>query len=178
MKQFNFKYTDVVSFESELEQFRMQLDSMSFYGMMFCIYFEVLEPSVIGAVGESIEKVFPDADYMGCSTSGNIVDCTLASIISVVCTVFESPSSKFMIHRFDLSADNTEAVTDSINDIIIANTWIKAVEMYFTIPENSYTKFCNGMNKISPEIQIFGGVACSDDITSSDSCVFTKSEGF
>ncbi len=178
MKQYSFQYSDSDLFETELEKFRIQLDSSENSGIMFCIYSEILEEQVVTKVGKSIEKIFPDADYMGCSTSGNIVDCTLSSEITVVCTVFESPSTKFMIRRFDFSTDNVRTVTDSINDIITANSWIKAIEMYFTIPENSYTEFCNGMNKIPAEIQIFGGVSCSNDITSSDSFVFTKSEGF
>ncbi len=175
MKQFNFNYSDTDVLEDELEKFRISLNGSS--KMMFCIYSEVLEQAVFCAIGKSIEKIFPDAEYMGCSTSGNIVNCSLSSEITVVCTVFESPSTKFMLRRFDLSAD-VESVTDSINRIITDNQWVKAIEMYFTIPESSYTKFCNGMNKIPPEIQIFGGVSCSADITSSASCVFTRNEGF
>ncbi len=50
--------------------------------------------------------------------------------------------------------------------------------MYFTIPEGSTTQFCDGLKDIREDIQIFGGVSCSDDITSDDSCVFTKAYGF
>lgn len=176
MKQFGIKYSD--QFERELNELRTSLETMPHTGILFSIYSEILDPSVISKVGETIGNVFPDADYMGCSTSGNIIDCTLSSKITVLCTVFEDPSTKFMIRRFDLSANSVDAVTDDISDMAAANPWVKAVELYFTIPENSYTKFCNGMNQIAPEIQIFGGVACSTDITSSDSCVFTKAEGF
>ena len=34
------------------------------------------------------------------------------------------------------------------------------------------------MKDIREDIQVFGGVSCSDDITSDDSCVFTKAYGF
>lgn len=50
--------------------------------------------------------------------------------------------------------------------------------MYFTIPEGSTTRFCDGLKELGEDIQIFGGVTCSDDITSDDSCVFTKAYGF
>lgn len=154
------------------------MEAMPHTGILFCTYSEVLDPSIIGKVRDTIEKVFPNADYMGCSTSGNIIDCTLSSEITVLCTVFEDPSTRFMIQRFDLPSNSMDEATDAINDIVTANPWVKAVELYFTIPENSYTKFCNGMNQIAPNVQIFGGVACSTDITSNDSCVFTKAEGF
>lgn len=173
MKQFNFNYSDM--FEDELEKLRASLDSSC--RMIFCIYSEILEQAVFYEIGKSIEKIFPSAEYMGCSTSGNIVNCSLSSEITVVCTVFENPSTKFLLRRFDFTG-NAESVTDGINRVIAENTWVKAVEMYFTISEKSYTGFCNGMNKIPPEIQVFGGVSCSDDITSSDSCVFTRNEGF
>lgn len=52
------------------------------------------------------------------------------------------------------------------------------MEMYFTIPETSTTRFCDGLKNIRPDIQIFGGVACSDDITSDASCVFSKGTGY
>ncbi|MDE5858807.1 MAG: GGDEF domain-containing protein, partial [Oscillospiraceae bacterium] len=58
------------------------------------------------------------------------------------------------------------------------NPWVKAIEMYFTIPEGSTTRFCSGLKDVAPDVQIFGGVACSDDITSDDSCVFSKGNGF
>ncbi len=50
--------------------------------------------------------------------------------------------------------------------------------MYFTIPKGSTTQFCDGLKDIREDIQIFGGVSCSDDITGDDSCVFTKAYGF
>lgn len=179
MKQFDFQYLDSVSFENELENFKKEIISDNgFSKMMFCVYSKILDRNVISRTAGIIEKVFPDADYMGCSTSGNIIDCKLSSDITVVCTVFETPSTQFIIRQFDFSADTTGNITDRINRITAENTWIKAVEMYFTIPEGSYTEFCNGMNSISKDIQIFGGVACSSDITSSDSYVFTKAEGY
>ncbi|MDE7104515.1 MAG: GGDEF domain-containing protein [Ruminococcus sp.] len=178
MKQFNFQYFDSVSFENELENFKAKILSDDFSGMMFCIYSKILDRNIINETCKVIEKIFPDVDYMGCSTSGNIVNCKLSSDITIICTVFENPLTKFIIHQFDLSADTIENITNCINKITAENPWIKAIEMYFTIPENSYTRFCNGMNKIPEDIQIFGGVACSDDITSMDSCVFTKAEGY
>lgn len=51
---------------------------------------------------------------------------------------------------------------------------VKAIELYCTVPENSTTQFCAGLEDIRPDIQIFGGISCSEDITSSDSIVFPK----
>ncbi|MDE6592123.1 MAG: diguanylate cyclase, partial [Oscillospiraceae bacterium] len=125
-----------------------------------------------------IEKVFPDSDYMGCSTSGNIVDCELSTDISVVCVVFEKESTRFMVRLYPTTAETGDDAAMSIIKDARANPWVKAVEMYFTIPEGSFTKFCSGMDELDKSIKLFGGVSCSDDITSNDCLVFTKKGGF
>ena len=73
---------------------------------------------------------------------------------------------------------SVDEVTAEIVEQTKLNPWVKAIEMYFTIPEGSTTRFCAGLKDVAPGVQIFGAVACSDDITSDDSCVFSKGNGF
>ncbi len=69
--------------------------------MLFHVYTEMLEPDKVAEICASIEKVFPETPYMGCSTSGNIADCELSTQIMVACTVFELPSTKVaLVSRF------------------------------------------------------------------------------
>ncbi len=95
-----------------------------------------------------------------------------------MCTVFELPATKLRVYQYDLSNEKTEKITAAIVEETKKHPWVKAVEMFFTIPEGSTTRFCDGLKDIAPEVQIFGGVACSDDITSGVSCVFSKEGGF
>ena len=176
MKQFAFKYSDPDCFEKELCEFKKQ--NIPQDRMLFYIYSEILEKEAIGAVCGVIEKVFPDSDYMGCSTSGNIVDCELSTDISVVCVVFEKESTQFMVRLYQTTAETGDDAAISIIKDVEANPWVKAVEMYFTIPEGSFTKFCSGMDRLDKSIKLFGGVSCSDDITSDECLVFTKNDGF
>lgn len=178
MKQFSFQYRDSQQLGKELERFRKESCPCSLPKMIFQIYTEVLDSSILGEVCKVIEKVFPDVPYMGCSTSGNIIDCAVSSKITVVCTVFESPSSIVLLRHYDLTKNTTEEITAMIMKETRENLQIKAVEMYFTIPESSYTAFCDGLKDMNPQVQIFGGVSCSDDITSADCLVFTKEGGF
>lgn len=177
MKQFRFVYHDSVAFAEDLSEFRKQYgaDGMQ---KLFQIYSEVLEPDVIRSVCDVIERFFPDTLYTGCSTSGNIIDCQLSGNITVVCTVFELPTTKFRFFQYDLSKEPVDDITAAIVEETKKNPWVKAIEMFFTIPEGSTTRFCDGLKDIREDIQIFGGVACSDDITSDDSCVFSKTDGF
>lgn len=174
MKQFQFEYHDPEAFSGELSEFRRWCEEQRIFQKIFQIYSEVLEPEVLQSVCTAVEEIFPDTPYMGCSTSGNIIDCRLSGNITVVCTVFELPSTQVKLFQYDLSKDSVEHITDEILTEAEKNPWVKAMEMFFTIPEGSTTCFCDGLKDIRPDIQIFGGVACSDDITSEDSCVFSK----
>ncbi len=115
---------------------------------------------------------------MGCSTSGNITDCQLSQAVTIACTVFEFPSTQVKIYQYNLDNEVTDSITWKILENTRANPWVKAIELFFTIPEYSSTRFCDGLKEVRQDIQIFGGVACSDDITSDASCVFSKEGGY
>lgn len=177
MKQIPFEYQDRKSFEEKLHAFKMN-NAAGSGTRLFQIYSEVLDPAVIQDVTGAIEECFPDTPYIGCSTSGNIIDCELSGNITVVCTDFEQPTTKLEIFQYDMAKLSVDEITAQIVEETRKNSWVKAVEMYFTIPESSTTRFCEGLKGLREDIQIFGGVTCSDDITSDASCVFTKAYGF
>ncbi|MDE7247174.1 MAG: diguanylate cyclase [Lachnospiraceae bacterium] len=177
MKQIQFEYQEIKSFTEKLQAFKENSATDS-GARLFQIYSEVLDPAVIQDVTGAIEECFPDTPYIGCSTSGNIIDCELSGNITVVCTDFELPTTRFEIFQYDMEKLSVDDITAQIVDETRKNPWVKAVEMYFTIPEGSTTRFCDGLKDLREDIQVFGGVTCSDDITSDDSCVFTKAYGF
>lgn len=178
MKQFRFEYHEAASFLQELTDFKKKCDTDSLRASLFQIYSEILDPCVIRDVCDAIGRIFPDTPYMGCSTSGNIIDCELSCNITVVCTIFELPTTQVKLYQYDLSKEPVDAITKTIVAETQKNPWVKAIEMFFTIPEGSTTRFCDGLKELRADIQVFGGVSCSDDITSDDSCVFSKSNGF
>ncbi len=178
MKQFQFDYSDSETLNKKLSEFKEWCDSGNGAKKIFQIYSEELEPECIREVCDIIEKMFPNTLYMGCSTSGNIIDCQLSGRITIVCTVFELPSTQVQLYQYDLSKQSVDDITKTIVKETKSNPWVKAMEMFFTIPEQSSTQFCEGLKNVRQDIQIFGGVACSDDITSDASCVFSKAAGF
>lgn len=178
MKQFQFEFLERKSFAEKLLEFKGSGRTSDGGASLFQIYSEVLEPTVIQEVCGAIEECFPDTPYIGCSTSGNIIDCELSGNITVVYTEFELPTTQFKIFQYDMAAESVDDITAKIVEETQKNPWAKAIEMYFTIPEGSTTRFCDGLKDVREDIQIFGGVTCSDDITSNDSCVFTKAFGF
>ena len=174
MKQFQFEYDEVDLFTQKLLDFKKKCDADNMNVSLFQIYSEVLDANVIRKVCDTIERIFPDTPYMGCSTSGNIIDCELSNDITVVCTVFERPSTQLKLFQYDLSKEPVDTITQTIVSEAQQNSWVKAIEMFFTIPEGSTTRFCDGLKDLREDIQVFGGVSCSDDITSDDCCVFSK----
>ncbi len=174
MKQIHFEYGDSETFCKELGGFKKQCESEHLSNLLFHIYTEILETEELSKIRDIIEQVFPEAPYIGCSTSGNIVDSELSAAITVVCTVFELPSTKVALYQYDHSKKSVDDITREIVEETKKHPWVKAIEVYFTIPSTSTTYFCDGLKDLRPDIQIFGGVACSNDITSADSCVFSK----
>lgn len=81
---------------------------------MFQIYSEILKPTVIQEVTDAIEECFPDIPYIGCSTSGNIIDCELAGDITVVCTDFELLTTRFEIFQYDMAKQSVDEITAQI----------------------------------------------------------------
>lgn len=176
MKQYQIVYNGKENFLNELQQFRQKWEIPP--KMTFQIFSEILEEGVINEISRRIEQVFPETPWFGCSTSGNLVNCGLSPDIIVVATVFENESSQFRIFQFDTGKNSVESITRKITENARECPWLRAIELYFTIPEGSTTKFCDGLNDILPDVHIFGGVSCSDDITSDDSCVFSSVGGF
>ncbi len=186
MKQFMFgcsseetlNFTNLVNLNSKLKEFKKWCEVNGISKMMFQVYSEILEEDIINIVCNTISDIFPDAPYVGCSTSGNITDCQLSQAVTIACTVFEFPSTQVKIYQYNLDNEVTDSITWKILENTRANPWVKAIELFFTIPEYSSTRFCDGLKEVRQDIQIFGGVACSDDITSDASCVFSKEGGY
>ncbi|WP_109734601.1 MULTISPECIES: HD domain-containing phosphohydrolase [unclassified Fibrobacter] len=146
--------------------------------MYFQIFSTVLDRDRLAPVWKTIESVFPGALWFGHSTSGNIVDCDVSPDITVSVTVFEKSSSKFELLQYDLKKTCIDDIASDLVTQANSGTWIKALEMYHTIANFSTTKFCEGMKPLRPDIQMFGGIVCSTDLSSSDSCVFSSVGGF
>ncbi len=175
MKQIQIACGGQTELREELENFKKECEENGTLSqVMFQIFSEVLDEDVTSQISDTIDDIFPGTPYIGCSTSGNIVDCQLADEIIVFATCFEKKSTKFSVFQYDFSKEPFENITSEIIKEANKNPWVKAIELYFSIPEGSTTKFCDGLNGLREDIQIFGGVTCSDDITSDDCCVFSS----
>lgn len=179
MKQFQISFTDPVSFRARLRDFGNMCSKAGLDKYFLQIYSEDLVKDKIEKIGDIIEEEMPDAEYFGCSSSGNIVNGHFSgSRVTVMATVFEKKTTRFKVLQYSFTQDNYDEVSRELASEAEKNPWVKAIELYITIPGFSTTPFCDSLVSLKPDIQIFGGMACSDDISSSDSFVFSKDKGY
>ena len=178
MKTHIFSFNDAVSFEREMALFAEKYHEQGFPNMYFQIHSTILDSEKLKPVWTILEKLFPGVPWLGNSTSGNILNCDVAPDISVYAIVFEKPTTRFMTKQFDFSSNSVAKISSDILKVCEENPWIKAIEIYHCISPYSTTIFCEALDTLPADIQFFGGVVCSPDITSPNSCVFSSAEGY
>ena len=178
MKNRIFAFKDVAQFESELSLFNKWYKEHGSPTMYFQIHSAILEPEKLKPIWNILDRFFPDVPWVGNSTSGNIVDCEVSTDISVSAVIFEKPTSKFTVRQYDYSRESVGGIAQNIVKVTKDNPWVKAVEIYHCISPFSTTALCEGLDDLSSEIQVFGGIVCSPDITSPNSCIFSSEGGY
>ena len=178
MKNRIFAFKDMAQFESELSLFNKWYKEHGSPTMYFQIHSAILEPEKLKPIWNILDRFFPDVPWVGNSTSGNIVDCEVSTDISVSAVIFEKPTSKFTVRQYDYSRESVGGIAQNVVKVTKDNPWVKAVEIYHCISPFSTTALCEGLDDLSSEIQVFGGIVCSPDITSPNSCIFSSEGGY
>ena len=179
MKQFQFDYHSITALKRELEKIHLWCKSKMVSHVVFQIYSDALDRKQIELVNSVITKKIPDAICMGCSTNGNILEGGLSEAsISIVCTIFEYPTTKLKLLQYTLNAETALDVVANIKEEIKKNPWVKAVELQLTIRGMSLTPFCDAFRDVDESIAIFGGGAFNPDLTRNDACVFSSVGGY
>ena len=174
MRRFQFEYNNERTFIRELDKLKMWVKRQMVHGLLFHIFCETVDKERIKTVCDYLEKYFPDADYVGCTTNGNIVSGDKGqSDICVSCTMLEYPDTQFKVLQLPLEENSLE-VGQRLKRYIEENPWVKAVELLTTINGISMTKFCESFTECRKDVCIFGGGAFSPDINANDGFVFSK----
>ena len=178
MKQFQFEYTSVSDLKKDLDKIRISVRGIRQSCMVFHIYSELLSRDTVSEVCKQIKLSFPHALYLGCSTSGNIMNGSFyGSDIVVICTVFEYETTRAEIMQFELSNEAVPSIVDTLTDYVSKNPWVKTIELLTTLRGMSMTEFCEKISNLPPHIKIFGGGAFSPDMGNA-ACVFSGAGGY
>ncbi len=175
MRQFQFEYETDEKFFKQLEQIKKWRNTAVAAGTIFTIYTESLDMSRVQAVITRIKYVLPDAAYMGCSTNGNIYNGELSKKkIVIICTIFEYSTTNYELLQYNLDAQSVEHVTTELTNEINSNPWVKAVVIHTTIRGMSMSDFCDKMQNVRSDVQMFGGGALSEDLNDDNAFVFSS----
>lgn len=175
MKQFQFNYEGEKNLISNLKRVKQWCDTSIVSGILFQIYSETLDKDKIGDICAVIKEKLPDALYMGTSTNGNIIAGDISSNpISIVCTIYEYPSTKLMLLQYPLTEENSHEVARSLISNIDDNPWVKSVTTFTTMRGMSMTIYCEELSEIPPNIVFCGGGAFSEDINETAAFVFSS----
>ena len=176
MKQVQIEYLDDKQFFEELQTIKNELDEhSSFY---FQIFSADLDRINIEKTVAHIQEIYPDSDCFASSTAGNIADCDESTTILVVCNIFEKDSTKFELFQYDFNELGMVEIALDIRKEAEKRPWIKAIEIYYTVPKISTSYLCDDLASLDNSIKVFGGIVCSTDITSSDSFIYSTKEGY
>ena len=177
MKQFQFNYESEDKLLSVLKRIKQWCNSSVVSNILFQIYTETLNKNRIEKICDHIKAEIPDALYMGCSTNGNILlGDKSESPISIVCTVYEYPSTKILLLQYPLTEEEARDVANNLKRVIRGNSWVKSVITYTTMRGMSMTDYCSYLSELPKSIVFSGGGAFSEDMNESEAFVFS-SEG-
>ncbi|MCR5200947.1 MAG: diguanylate cyclase [Saccharofermentans sp.] len=175
MKQIQFEYTEDATLRQELNRIDRWRENHRVTAILFHVFSDNLEAEKIRHVTSLIEFALPDALYVGCTTSGNVMDGRLnKSHITITCTIFDDPATKVEVIQMPLTEETEPLVSEQIEKIVADRPWLKAIEMLVTIRGLSMTKFCEDLSKIDEDIKLYGGGSFSDDLNEVASFVYSS----
>ena len=175
MKQFQFNYDGEDKFISMIKRIRQWCNASVVSNVVFQIFTETLNKNKVQSICGMIEKEMPKALYMGCSTNGNIILGEKSnSPITVVCTVYEYPSTKVDVLQYNLSEEKAKSVADSLTEYVTRHPWVKSITTFTTMRGMSMTDYCNYLCELPKNIVFCGGGAFSSDINDSAAFVFSS----
>ena len=178
MKQFQLNYENNLRLASDLRRIKQWTSSTVSSSILFQIYSEQLKKDLIEGICDVIRTELPEAIYMGCSTNGNILMGEYcASPVSIVCTVFEYPSTKIELFQYPLDTSSEQIVVGDIIARVKERPWVKSIMMNITIRNMSMTQFCDDLSALPEGIEVFGGGAFSEDMNESAAFVFSSVGG-
>ena len=162
MKLFQFDYKNEISLRGKLNRIRQFCEDKHASKVLFHIFTDVPDKELIDGICAVLDDEMPAAEYVGCSTNGNISSGDFSpSGVSITCTVFEHPSIQVETLQYKLSEEVAIELTDDLKREVKARPWVKAIELVATIRGLSMSNFCDNLQDLDPSIVVFGGGAFS-----------------
>jgi diguanylate cyclase (GGDEF)-like protein len=178
MKLFQFDYKNEISLRGKVNRIRQFCKDKNASKVLFHIFTDAPDKELIDGICAVLDEEMPGAEYVGCSTNGNISSGDFsASGVSITCTVFEHPSIQVETLQYKLTEELAIELTDALKREVKARPWVKAIELVATIRGLSMSAFCDNLHDLDPSIVVFGGGAFSGKLDAVQACIFSKKGG-
>lgn len=175
MKQYQTSFKSAEDSAGSLRELRKRIDPGQGNRMLFQVFSGSKDKDAANRIAGELEKIFPGANYAGCSTYGNIMHGDLCpDTYMVACTVFESPSAKIETRQYHLGKENVDSVVREVSHFANEALWVKAILLYTTVWETSMSNLCSELDKIRSDVRIIGGGAINGELDPSTAFVFSR----
>ena len=174
MKQFQMSFRNAEGAYPELMNLREKTGHGQEDHMLFQVFSGSIDKEAADRIAGSIQELFPGARYVGCSTSGNIINGDLCpDPYSVTCTLFEDPTARIETRQYHLGSENVDKVIREVASFANENLWVKAIMLYTTVWETSMSSLCSELDQVRSGVEILGGGAFNEALDSSSSFVLS-----
>lgn len=168
MKQLPITVNDDAQLREFLSTCSGLKEAKSFY---FHIFTSLFDDERLEKLVRVLDDCYPGCSWLATSTAGNIVNAETADEIVLMANLFEYESTHFEIFQYEFDGREMEQIADEMKRELSMRPWTKGIEFYHSIPIDSTTYLCDALADIEPSIQIFGGIVCSPDISSTRSFI-------
>ncbi len=111
VKQYQLSFNSAVESAKSFQNLKSQMGVDYSKKLLFQVFSGSMDRKEASDIAMELERVFPKACYVGCSTCGSIVHGDLCkSLYSVTCTVFESPSAMTAVKQYHLETDYADLI--------------------------------------------------------------------
>ena len=177
MKQFQISFNREEDSADSFRALKQKIHPGPEGRMLFQIFSESMDREAAERIAGELEKEFPGACYVGCSTYGNIVRGDLCpDTYSAICTVFDSPSAQIETRQYHLGKENVDRVIQEVSQFANENLWVKVILLYTTVWETSMSSLCSELDRVRSDVRIAGGGAINPALDSSTSFVISNGE--
>lgn len=181
MRQFQMNYTREHALRAWIRKVRDFADQESVpnASLLFHVYTDSLDHERLRPVREMLFNAFPDAHYVGVSSTGNLVNGSLADThVSVTCMAFEDPDSRIEVLQFPMAYETQRQTAAELLRAVCERPWVRAIEMLTTLGGVNMPSFCEDVSALPAGVQLFGGGAHASEIVYGDTRdVFVFSAG-
>ncbi len=175
MRQYQLSFDNAEESTVSFQELKKEMGDDSRKKLLFQVFSGSMDRYAADQIAHELEKQFPEARYVGCSTCGSIIHGDLCGKpYSVTSTVFESESAMVEVKQYCLNRENMERVIHEVVDFANHNLWVKAIMLYTTVWETSMSGLCEALDSVRGDVAILGGGAFNEAIDTSSSFVFSS----